>query len=258
MSGMDRLTDELLGAYAAGKWKSYERDNIAMARELLAHRRASQAAPANWQDDPAADDRWCAGNDFALSRLCAVLKVNPDLVDWDGSDNSLQDEADALIMRILNAQAAPAPSDELREAFIAGAMAVHSQWLHAIEQGETPPRGDPEFGEAADDYCAALSIPTPAPSDALREALEPFAKAADIKLCGEWRDDQSISRTDVAFSITFGDLRRARAALSTPTEGAMRMETGMEHIARDIREGRFPERSEPQMRTATPAEERHD
>lgn len=111
-------------------------------------------------------------------------------------------------------QAAPAPSDGLREAFIAGAMAVHSQWLHAIEQGETPPRGDPEFGEAADDYCAALSIPTPAPSDALWEALEPFAKAADIKLCGEWRDDQSISRTDVAFSITFGDLRRAREALT--------------------------------------------
>ena len=54
----------------------------------------------------------------------------------------------------------------------------------------------------------------PAPSDGLREALEPFAKAADIKLCGEWRDDQSISRTDVAFSITFGDLRRARAALT--------------------------------------------
>ena len=46
MSGMDRLTDELLEAYAAGKWKSYERDNMARARELLAHRRASQAAPA--------------------------------------------------------------------------------------------------------------------------------------------------------------------------------------------------------------------
>ena len=59
MSGMDRLTDELLEAYASGKWKSYERDNIAMARELLTHRRASQASPApsepvtltytNWQ-----------------------------------------------------------------------------------------------------------------------------------------------------------------------------------------------------------------
>ena len=48
MSGMDRLTDELLEAYASGKWKSYERDNIAMARELIAHRRASQAAA--WND----------------------------------------------------------------------------------------------------------------------------------------------------------------------------------------------------------------
>lgn len=123
MSGMDRLTDELLEAYASGKWKSYERDNIAMARELLAHRRASQAAPAS------------VG--FGIYGEYTPITVG-----------------------------------------------------------------------------AGTTVKTPAPSDALREALEPFAKAADIKLCGEWRDDQSISRTDVAFSITFGDLRRARAALS--------------------------------------------
>lgn len=54
----------------------------------------------------------------------------------------------------------------------------------------------------------------PAPSDGLREALEPFAKAADIRLCGEWRDDEKISQTDVPFYITFGDLRRASAAIS--------------------------------------------
>lgn len=54
----------------------------------------------------------------------------------------------------------------------------------------------------------------PAPSDGLREAMEPFAKAADIRLCGEWRDDEKISQTDVPFYITFGDLRRARAALA--------------------------------------------
>lgn len=47
----------------------------------------------------------------------------------------------------------------------------------------------------------------------MREALKPFAKAADIKLCGEWRDDQSIQPTDTAFSITFGHLRAARRAL---------------------------------------------
>lgn len=43
--------------------------------------------------------------------------------------------------------------------------------------------------------------------------LEPFAKAADIRLCGEWSDDKRIQGTDTAFYITFGDLRRARAAL---------------------------------------------
>lgn len=31
--------------------------------------------------------------------------------------------------------------------------------------------------------------------------------------------------------------------MTHPTDDPMREETGMEHIARDIREGRFPERS---------------
>lgn len=52
----------------------------------------------------------------------------------------------------------------------------------------------------------------------MREALEPFAKAADIKLCGEWRDDQSIQPTDTAWHVKFGDLRRARAALGATHE----------------------------------------
>lgn len=51
-------------------------------------------------------------------------------------------------------------------------------------------------------------------ADEMREALEPFAKAADIRLCGQWRDDQSIQATDVCWHITFGHLRRARAALA--------------------------------------------
>lgn len=47
------------------------------------------------------------------------------------------------------------------------------------------------------------------------------------------------------------------AALSAPTsmsaEPEQRMETTSEHIARDIREGRFPQRSEPQLIAAPPA-----
>ena len=50
--------------------------------------------------------------------------------------------------------------------------------------------------------------------DRMREALEPFAKAADIKLCGEWQDRERFCRTDVGHYLTFGHLRAARAALN--------------------------------------------
>lgn len=46
----------------------------------------------------------------------------------------------------------------LREAYTAGALAVHNEWLAATERGEGPPRGEPDFSEAASDY-AALTAP---------------------------------------------------------------------------------------------------
>jgi len=65
-----------------------------------------------------------------------------------------------------------------------------------------------------------LATPTPPrPIDMgeIERALEPFSKAADVKLCAEpgyWSDEKSIKNTDVASGITFGDLRRARQALA--------------------------------------------
>lgn len=50
-----------------------------------------------------------------------------------------------------------------------------------------------------------------------REVVKPLAEAGRIKLCGDWRDDQSVQGTDTAFFVKFGDLRRA-AALSTKLE----------------------------------------
>lgn len=47
---------------------------------------------------------------------------------------------------------AEAIRDALRDAYMAGATAVHEYWLR--NPGEAP-RGDPEFGEAAGDYAAA-------------------------------------------------------------------------------------------------------
>lgn len=74
----------------------------------------------------------------------------------------------------------------------------------------------------------------------LRGALEPFAKAADIKLCGEWRDDERFGQTDVSFHLTFGDLRRARAALSAewcpPAQAIEQAKEALEVSVRDLKE----------------------
>ena len=42
------------------------------------------------------------------------------------------------------------------------------------------------------------------------KVIEPFAKAAEIKLCGIWRDDENFGRTDASSRLTFGHLRAAR------------------------------------------------
>ena len=134
MSGMDRLTDELLEAYASGKWKSYERDNIAMARELLAHRRASQPAPAPVFEDDAAEK---------AKLNCYCDRLDP--------------------------VEAPAPSDGLREeasAVLAGLGPVHGKLMYEGYEGSAN-----AVMNAADWIRAAL-ITTPAPSDALREAVD--------------------------------------------------------------------------------------
>ena len=75
--------------------------------------------------------------------------------------------------------------------------------------------------KAARDELAALearATAAEAREAKLREALEPFAKAGAIRLVGGedyWTDDRRIQGTDIAFHITFGDLRQARAALET-------------------------------------------
>ena len=56
-----------------------------------------------WRKEPESSEAWCFGNQYALDRLCHVLGVDPDKVDWDGSDGSLDEEADSLINRILRA-----------------------------------------------------------------------------------------------------------------------------------------------------------
>ena len=277
MSGMDRLTDEALErvigmaqrylAYFPCYKSTQSTEDIAMARELLAHRRASQAATAH-EDDLAVDrfaavmkaklakkrddgrggwsgpecseetlshmlrDHVVKGDPVDVANFAMMLHqrgeriaqaapaphygwifLNPDTgIEWSEQHPVESGEAvDAenvrpatlaelkaqmvsawsdLMDREASDDRAPDPSDGLREAWIAGAQAVHAEWLRANEAGESPPRGDPEFGEAADDYASSaavteLATPAPpwdqctcgmcllhpiAPSDGLREA----------------------------------------------------------------------------------------
>lgn len=121
MSGMDRLTDETLEAYAAGKWKSYERDNIAMARELLALRLASQATPTGTELQPCP---FCGGEADTMTpeaddmRAATVMCMG---CYCTGKECETKAQAIAAWNRRAS-QAAPAPSDGLLEAAIAEAL----------------------------------------------------------------------------------------------------------------------------------------
>jgi hypothetical protein len=91
----------------------------------------SPAAPVEWSDE----------------RLAELVQ----LIDWD-TGLTIADEVRQL-REVFKLAVLPAPVDAgVREAFIAGATAVHEEWVAAHERGEGPPRGDPEFGEAAGDY----------------------------------------------------------------------------------------------------------
>lgn len=63
--------------------------------------------------------------------------------------------------------------EAIANAFEAGAMDVHREWLVCEEKGWGAPRGDPEFSEAAWDYARRLAAPMQGVGvSELREALE--------------------------------------------------------------------------------------
>ena len=96
---------------------------------LLEKRRdviAAQAG-ADWRDDPSADERWNAGCDFAMEQLCAVLKVDPQAVNWDAATETLDGDVQAVLHSILTAAAPALPQGDS-----AGLIAHHlAQLRHA-------------------------------------------------------------------------------------------------------------------------------
>lgn len=73
-----------------------------------------------------------------------------------------------------------------------------------------PEKGTRQLPTNTDDAVFDMAADT---IEKLQEALTPFAKAGEIKLCGEWRDDERFAQTDVGFHLNFGHLRRAAQVL---------------------------------------------
>ena len=57
----------------------------------------------DWRDDPAGDERWNAGCDFAMTQLCKVLNVDPNEVCWDAATEELDGDVRSVIGNILTA-----------------------------------------------------------------------------------------------------------------------------------------------------------
>lgn len=80
------------------------------AREILSAKPAPNSTRTgaaeteeNWRADPSADERWCAGVDYAQEQLCHVLGVDPSDVNWDAATETLDGDMQAVICTILAA-----------------------------------------------------------------------------------------------------------------------------------------------------------
>ena len=65
---------------------------------------AEPGEPVAWQDDPAADERWNAGLDYAMEQLCSLLGVDMDKVTWDAATETLDGDVRAVLGNILRAK----------------------------------------------------------------------------------------------------------------------------------------------------------
>lgn len=74
------------------------------APRTLAQQAIDQTVAEEWQDDPAADERWNAGVNFAMKQLCAVLGVDPQSVSWDAATETLDGDIQAVQLNILRAK----------------------------------------------------------------------------------------------------------------------------------------------------------
>ena len=59
---------------------------------------------SDWRDDPASDERWSTGCDYAMIQLCVVLGVDPKKVNWDAATETMDGDVQAILGNILRAR----------------------------------------------------------------------------------------------------------------------------------------------------------
>jgi hypothetical protein len=73
--------------------------------QYATHALARFSTPAqvemDWRDDPAADERWDAGLEYALEQLCIFLGVDQSQVTWDAATETVDGDVHAVIGNIL-------------------------------------------------------------------------------------------------------------------------------------------------------------
>jgi hypothetical protein len=68
------------------------------------HKHSSADNGDDYSDDPASDERWQAGCDYAMMRLCDVLGVEMKAVRWDAATETLDGDVCAVLWNILVAK----------------------------------------------------------------------------------------------------------------------------------------------------------
>lgn len=80
---------------------------ISITEHVFINARPEEAArqgEVDWRDDPACDERWSAGLDFAMLQLCAAIGVDPDSISFDAATETLDGDVQSVMWRILRAK----------------------------------------------------------------------------------------------------------------------------------------------------------
>lgn len=101
---MRTLADSALGSLYEVECQREMRNACILLEDAYRSRIPAPAQPRqepdDWQDDPSADERWNAGLDFGMVQLCAVLGVDPHMVNWDAATETLDGDVCAAIGNI--------------------------------------------------------------------------------------------------------------------------------------------------------------